>query len=155
MIYEGQTRDVMIVINLNRCERKRPTADLYAAYGWGILFSLHQNHIASFHLNQQVWRLYARLLRQPPLITLYHTCLFRRVPKRRWSPGAPLLEPFWIKPVRKTIIRYLEVCSHACWPFPAEHTYRTTRKEKERQTKETKELESWKTEKILSNIDLS
>lgn len=33
MIYEGQTPDVMIVINLNRCERKRPTADLYAAYG--------------------------------------------------------------------------------------------------------------------------
>lgn len=32
----------MIVINLNRRERKRPTADLCSAYGCGILFSLHQ-----------------------------------------------------------------------------------------------------------------
>lgn len=42
MIYEAQTQDVMIVINLNCCERKRPTTDLYTAYGYGILFSLHQ-----------------------------------------------------------------------------------------------------------------
>lgn len=38
----AQARDVMIVINLNRRERKRPTTDLCTAYGCGILFSLHR-----------------------------------------------------------------------------------------------------------------
>lgn len=42
VIYGGRTGDVMIVINLNHRERKRPTADLCSAYGCGILFSLHQ-----------------------------------------------------------------------------------------------------------------
>lgn len=43
VIYEAQTRDVMIIINLNRHERKRPTTDLNTAYGCGILFSSAPN----------------------------------------------------------------------------------------------------------------
>lgn len=47
VIYGAQAQDVMIVINLNRRERKRPTTDLYKAYSCGILFSLHQISLLS------------------------------------------------------------------------------------------------------------
>lgn len=80
MIYEGQTQDVMIVINLNRCERKRPTADLYTAYGWGILFSLHQITLLSPE-SACLASLCKTALPDSshPVITLYHACLFRHL----------------------------------------------------------------------------
>lgn len=158
----------MIVINLNRRERKRPTADLCAAYGCGILFSLHQ-----ISLLPPESALLASLCSFHSSLLNTYVCS----PKNRWIYSYPRKEknaPFGLKLEAKTILcpycrcclaesRHLKLAGLrwrfwlTCWPRRSERICRnkTLVSLRRADKRDTRRWRAGKTETILSNIDLS